>query len=182
MLVNGKLNFTVNDVFCTYRSLLGKDVTDNYINTLIHDSGFIENTTTNLESQKKYVANIAESASDILFGLYYGESLVGTTGVQLYDDFATIGILVFDNYRRKGLGKILIWAASACLYNFLNIKQYVANAKVDNKPSINLFLACGFISHGVVVINNSDYLRFTADNESTLVPDNISDIEIISNA
>ncbi len=171
-----ELCFSVNQVPCIFKQLSGDDVTDDYIDTLIKDNGFIENINTTFEAQKDYVNSIAESEYDLLCGIYYNGVLAATSGIQTYSDSATIGILVFKHFRRLGLGKTLIWAASTYVYNYLKLKNFDAGVKKNNMASIASFLACGFIK-----IENKDDYSFFVCIDNLVTPSIVSDIMVITN-
>ena len=183
------LAFNIDDFNCVFRILCESDVSKNYLDGLKRQNEYIENISADLtiSKQKKYIQKILLSKSDTIFGLFINRELVGTAGVQLSNSFlkyikvpaenvATIGIFLFNkNFRRRGLGKALVWSATHLFNYSTKAEWFGAGMKKRNIPSLKSFLSCGYKNINEdknnchVLINYSDLIK----------PNNIDDIVIL---
>lgn len=143
---------------CEFRTLYETDVSHDYVNGLKKQKKYIKNIPihVNVSSQKIYINDIIYSKGDTICGLFINNELVGTAGVQSSTSFlqyikvpaeyvATIGIYLFNkNYRRMGLGKTLVWAATYLYHNSIQAEWFGASMAIENIPSFKSFLSCGF--------------------------------------
>ena len=150
--------FKIIDYNCEFRALNESDINQDYVSGLKEQKKYIENIPihVSISSQKKYVNDILDSKNDTICGLFINNELVGTAGVQSSITFlkyievpakyvATIGIFVFNkSYRKMGLGKTLVWAATYLFHNFTQSEWYGAGMKKENIPSMKSFISCGF--------------------------------------
>ena len=174
MHCDGKLCFKIGEEENSFRALSTSDVNQEYVDTLKNDIGFIENANVTLSSQRSYVDEIRSSPSQILCGLFRNGVLAGTSGIQINNNVATIGILVFDNYRGLGLGTTLVWSASVFAAELLSVTTLAAGAKANNVPSLKSFTRCGFTK-----IYNSDMCQFSADYQDVVRPNFIVDCKVV---
>ena len=129
------------------RCLRASDVTQEYIDSLNNEKKYIENkmSIVTLGSQREYVAGIEKSPDRLILGLFHNKELIGTSGAQSISvSCFTLGILVFDHWRGKGMGKLLVWMACKFLNEVMNVQVVNAGIKHDNLASLNSFLNCGF--------------------------------------
>ena len=158
MELDRSILFTINHFKCEYRALSEADVTQEYVDGLIKQTKYIENIPdkVSISNQQKYIREKLLSKADTINGLFIGNRLVGTAGIQSSviffnyvkvpdESMATLGILIFDmNYKRMGLGKALVWASVYLTYNCLKTKWFGAGMANENMPSLKSFLSCGF--------------------------------------
>ena len=57
---------------------------------------------------------------------------------------ASVGVIIAENYRRRGFAKLAMKLLSIYSFETLNIKSLVCNIEKDNLASIKLFTSCGF--------------------------------------
>ena len=150
--------FEVRNMNCEFRTLTAIDVNKDYIRGLKEQKKYIERIPTNatIANQKIYINDIYYSKSDTICGLFINDELVGTAGVQLSTSFlkyiniptnhvATVGIFLFNkNYRKMGIGKTLVWAATHLFHNANQVEWFGAGMAIENIPSLKSFLSCGF--------------------------------------
>jgi RimJ/RimL family protein N-acetyltransferase len=148
MILSGSLQFIYGDENCTFRTIYPEDVTQDYIDGLSKEKKYLSNIPSNvsIESQQRYISHIIDSSQDTICGLFLDEVLVGTAGLQnlVPGKYATIGIFLFSTaVRGKGLGKVLVWAASKLALKEIQIAGTLGGVEPDNIPSVKSFLACG---------------------------------------
>jgi hypothetical protein len=148
MIFKGKLNFIYANESCTFRSINPDDVTEAYINGLAHENKYLSNIPKKLSviSQRDYITTICESSNDTICGLFLGDELVGTAGVQnlVSGAYAAVGIFLFSPYTRgKGFGKVMVWGASLLAGEEVQIIGTMGGMKPDNLPSLKSFISCG---------------------------------------
>lgn len=176
MYIENKIVFELNACRCEYRALKPDDVTDEYVEALVNDTGFIENAQgVTVQTQRKYVQSIVDSQSNAICGVFYNNTLAGTSGIQFEATRATFGILVFDRYRGLGLGKSLVWLASVYCSEFFDVDCFCAGAKEENIPSIRSFLSCGFKEKN----KNCGTLYFECFEDLLIKPEIISQYEVL---
>ena len=183
MILEKKLLFKYKNFSSEFRTLLEKDVNQEYINGLKHQKEYIENipSVVSFVSQKIYINKIINSKYDTISGLFMDGELVGTAGVQLSIDkntnikFGTIGIFIFNlNYRGIGLGKALVLASTFLHNKITNTKLFVAGMEKSNTPSLKSFLSCGFQKTSEGEINYEVRLNF----DQLIKPETISKINL----
>jgi RimJ/RimL family protein N-acetyltransferase len=151
MVLNGLLQFNYYNENCKFRTIYPRDVSQAYIDGLAQENKYLSNIPPKLsiETQKQYISQIIASPKDTICGLFIDEKLVGTAGIQNLNegDYASVGIFLFKtSIQGKGLGKVLVWAASHIASHQLNLAGIMGGMKPDNIASIKSFLACGGIS------------------------------------
>jgi len=149
MEIDRRLQFIFDSMSYYFQSLKESDVTEDYITGLKSQNSFLENVPDDLDklAQRKYIRNILVSDDNCIFGLWNKKFLIGTAGCQnINTDVKTsIGIFIFnEDFRGRGLGKILVWASCVFLNSFLGVSKFSAGMKKDNFQSKGSFLACGF--------------------------------------
>ena len=154
------LLFKIKDTNCEFRTINETDVSQEYIDGLKEENKYIENIPANVSfsMQKKYIKKIIDSKNNTICGLILDGALVGTAGIQLSDSdssaqdsnnefkkLSNIGIFIFSkNYRGKGLGKTLVWAATYLFHNVSKLEWFGAGMEKENIPSLKSFISCGF--------------------------------------
>ena len=76
-----------------------------------------------------------------------GKKMVGIIDLCNFDPFhsrAEVGIVVAEEHRRKGVGKLALQLLLEYTAGYLGIHQLYAYMDVENEASIRLFTACGF--------------------------------------
>jgi len=149
MQISSGLSIKVRGVgSCVFRCLQPGDVSALYIDSLNAERRYIETKADlmTVESQRKYVQQVAASPDSAIAGLLVdGSLLVASAGMQkLRAREATLGIFVFDGWRRLGLGKTAVWVACEMLTRLTGTARYAAGMKKDNISSLKSFLSCGF--------------------------------------
>ena len=118
------LAFSLRAKKCQFRVVLPHEVTESYVIGLREQERYLINTKKKitLPEQSAYVARILESSDDLLMGLFVEGELVGTSGIQMFEEpcqegissdasYAAMGVFVFNpSDRDKGYGKTMIWA------------------------------------------------------------------------
>lgn len=61
-----------------------------------------------------------------------------------------VGILISSGYQKKGLGKEALQLMSEYAFDFLHLHQLYAHILQENKASLKIFTACGFIPCGLL--------------------------------
>lgn len=172
MHLNIELNFKIKDKDYTFRTLVPEDVSEYYINSLNENRKYIQNVPdiVSITSQKEHIQKILDSSDDVICGLFSGDTLIGTAGIQNltgnrfieivdgYTSNCTIGIFVFLLHLGNGLGKTLVWLSCMLAHKCHEIQVFEACMKKDNIFSLKSFLACGFhvikeneVSHNVML-------------------------------
>ena len=84
MELKKSISFTVGDFNYELKPLKVSDVTLAYVEGLERERGCLENVplTITVFSQRKYVQEIIESVDKSIIGLFFGDVLVGTAGLQ----------------------------------------------------------------------------------------------------
>ena len=150
--------FKIIDYNCEFRTLNESDINQDYVSGLKEQKIYIENIPihVSISSQKKYINNIIYSKGDTICGLFINNELVGTAGVQSSTSYsqyieipaeyvASIGIFLFNKgYRGMGLGKTLVWSATYLCHNSIQADWFGAGMAIENIPSLQSFLSCGF--------------------------------------
>ncbi|WP_028584663.1 GNAT family N-acetyltransferase [Desulfogranum mediterraneum] len=147
MYVDTVLYAFVDNVPFAMRCLKQDDVTSQYINALNNEKKYLETKPVKItqEGQREYVGNVVDSCSNVLAGLFRGGELIGTSGGQFSESGdATIGIFLFDDWRRKNLGAVLVWMMCEFVRREFGAGIMRAGMKKENKPSLGSFLHCGF--------------------------------------
>jgi len=152
------ISFAVGDFNYELRSLMVSDVTMAYVEGLEREREYLKNVplTITVFSQRKYVQEIIESIDKSLIGLFCGDVLVGTAGLQgsgatwvvnkkQISGIVTLGILIFDSrHRGSGVGKALVWGAGVLYGEQSKSRFFGALGAITNISSLKSFLACGF--------------------------------------
>ena len=150
--------FKIKNMNCEFRTLRETDVNHDYVNGLKDQKIYIENISihVSVSSQKKYINDILSSKGNTIGGLFINNELVGTAGVQSSTSYsqyieipaeyvASIGIFLFNKgYRGMGLGKTLVWSATYLCHNAIQADWFGAGMAIENIPSLQSFLSCGF--------------------------------------
>ena len=158
MELDKSLFFKIKDMNCEFRTLHDSDVSKEYVDGLKQQTKYIMNIPKNvsISSQKKYVKDILYSTDDTICGLFINNKLIGTAGIQSSTSYsqyieipaeyvASIGIFLFNKgYRGMGLGKTLVWSATYLCHNAIQADWFGAGMAIENIPSLQSFLSCGF--------------------------------------
>ena len=158
MELDKSLFFKIKDMNCEFRTLHDSDVSKKYVDGLKQQTKYIMNIPKNvsISSQKKYVKDILYSTDDTICGLFINNKLIGTGGIQSSNSYsqyieipaeyvASIGIFLFNKgYRGMGLGKTLVWSTTYLCHNAIQADWFGAGMAIENIPSLQSFLSCGF--------------------------------------
>ena len=103
----------------------------------------------NLKNQIAYIKKIKVSQKKILFGFFFKNRLIGTSGFQKIDtNIPTVGIIIFD---KNFLGKKLshIFTANSCVFlnKIFKKKNFCCGINNKNSASIKMFKKLGFKSY-----------------------------------
>jgi len=161
----------MNDEILLVKCIQPNDVNLVYISSLNNEKKYLEtkNKFVTICHQKEYVSDTIFAADRLLLGLFYKNELIGTSGSQATscNEFS-LGIFIFDSWRGRGFGKILVWMASKFLIQEIKVLKLRAGMKMDNQASLKCFLKCGFSisatseTHNFVVLD-SGHLRRPAE-------------------
>ena len=96
---------------------------------------------------------IAESATQVVFGAFHGETLIGIAGlrwdalVQVAHKAVLWGVFVHPDWRQRGLARQILHA----LFTYARvrgIRQIRLSVNVENPPAAALYRAMGFEPYG----------------------------------
>lgn len=174
------LEFSLGLHNCVFRTLTIDDVTDDYVGALMAQRKYLLRNPPliTLEWQKTYVERILDSESDTIMGLFVGEELVATSGIQAIHQRVApvIGIFVLKPENRgRGFGKTVVWAASRLAQLGAGAERLEAGMELDNLPSLRAFLACGF---SIVGESPAGY-RVGASLTALRQPDGVFNVQVV---
>ena len=88
MELKHKLIFKIESEIAEFRCLKPTDVNNSYIEGLKNQKEFINYNPKNitLKKQQDYVYKIAASQTDIICGLFFNSILIGTAGIQIFEN------------------------------------------------------------------------------------------------
>lgn len=112
-----------------------------------------------LESHKKWFRSKLQDKDVVMLKALIDGAFAGQVRLEIEKGVATIGISVSENYRRKGVGSVLIASAFAEAKK-RKVKKIEAFIKPSNQGSINLFEKNGFVFKGVSKVSGSDALKY----------------------
>ena len=75
------------------------------------------------------------------------KEVVGIIDLSSFDPFhhrAEVGIVIAEEFRRKGIGKLALQMLVEHCFDYLGMHQLYAYIDVTNEPSRHLFKQCGF--------------------------------------
>ena len=128
-----------------------KDINDDYLITLndpqsLQYLGIANNFKYNKELLTLYIKDQYNSKKSYLFGLYNKDKyLVATSRIHdIEDQNAWQGVLVFNNFQKKGNGYLLIKNLSSYLLELFSLSRVSAGILKENVSSLKLFCKCGF--------------------------------------
>ncbi len=128
-----------------------EDINDDYIITLndpqsLQYLGIANNFEYNKELLLSYVKDQYNSENVYLFGLYNKDKyLIATSRIHdIEDQNAWQGVLVFNNFQKKGNGCLLIKNLSSYLLELFSLSRVSAGILQENIYSLKLFDKCGF--------------------------------------
>lgn len=84
-----------------------------------------------------------------------GEEMAGQLDIYTFPNHprrkhaGQIGMAVRDDFQGKGIGTMLLHAATEMTDNWLNIQRLELDVFVDNEPAIKLYKKCGFEIEGI---------------------------------
>ena len=115
----------------------------------IYKSKFILYKKKDFKKQIAYIERIKVSQKKILFGFFFKNKLIGTSGFQRIDTTVpTVGIIIFN---KNFLGKKLshIFTANSCIFlnKIFKKKKFCCGINDKNLASINMFKKLGFKSY-----------------------------------
>jgi len=105
---------------------------------------YIEQTTNDIYTDKQLRLMIVRQADHVVIG-----TIDITDFVPLHGHGA-VGIAVLKEFRREGYGADALQLLKQYAFDFLHMRQLYAYIPVDNLPSINLFVSCGYEQSGVL--------------------------------
>lgn len=84
MKLEKRLNFTIGNSECVFRTLAPGDVSQTYIDALNKARAVIDNVPEDIdiEWQRNYIEETLKSPCDTICGLFVGSELIGTAGIQ----------------------------------------------------------------------------------------------------
>ena len=172
MKFSSSLLFNYREKECAFRSIFPKDVTNAYVEGLRQENKYLSHIPEKLDlsSQQEYISQISRSINNAICGLFVGDELIGTAGLQnlAAGNYATIGIFLFNPLvRGMGFGKILVWSASQLAIHQMSVAGTMGGMKPDNIVSIRSFLACGGIE-SVDSDTGTHHVHISATNLLTL--------------
>lgn len=147
MYTKRELRYSLNNEIILIKCVQPNDVNLDYVNSLNNEKKYLETKSDwiTIPDQKKYVVETIIAFDRMLLGLFYRNELIGTSGSQAINcNEFSLGIFLFDSWRGRGFGKILVWMASRFLIQGINGLILRAGMKIDNHTSLNSFLKCGF--------------------------------------
>ena len=147
MYTQRELRCSLDDEILLIKCIQPNDVNLTYVNSLNNEKKYLETKSdcVTISDQKKYVIETIFAIDRLLLGIFYRNELIGTSGSQAIscNEFS-LGIFIFDAWRGRGFGKILVWMASRFLIQEINGLILRAGMKIDNHSSLSSFLKCGF--------------------------------------
>ena len=142
------------------RPLTPQDVTNEYVDWLNnpHRARYLSCELCGmltLSSQRDYVRSVVESPNDAIFGLFFEDRLVGTSGIQQISTGGrtTLGMMIGpEAFLRRGLGTALVWGISVALLKSGMTEAVWAGVHEQNIGSMRIFNKCGFeaVEHRMV--------------------------------
>lgn len=162
MYIERELRCSTNGEMLLIKCIQPADVNNEYVNSLNNEKKYLETKSdcVTIFNQKKYVRDLLLTSDRLLLGLFYQKELIGTSGCQFINSKeSSLGILIFDRWRGRGFGKLLVWMACSFLIKEANVSILRAGMKIDNLASLDSFLKCGFsitetsVTHYYVVVD-----------------------------
>jgi RimJ/RimL family protein N-acetyltransferase len=156
------------------KKLVGEDINQEYLDTL-NDSDYMQFSRNSglkhsRQSQLTYVESFRNQTSkpqSLLFGIFENHNLVGTMTVNL--DFektaANIGILVFRNYSKTGIGKKALIALTLWVRAKFPMFRIEVGMSTSNLAMQKLAISCGYKLRKPQVSNlvYFDYPKYGSD-------------------
>ena len=132
----------------------------NFINELSDERTFIryQGEHETLESEKKYLESRLEEISNkkaVHLLVFHDNKLVGASDIHMRDKtekhIGVLGIIVAKNFRREGIGKILIDLIIKEAVNELKVLKIITlEVYSTNEIAKNLYKRMGFVDYGLL--------------------------------
>ena len=140
--------FKIKKKIIQVKCVLAEHVNQEYL-AKIYKSKYILYKKKDLKKQIAYIKRIKFSQKKILFGFFFKNKLIGTSGFQkINTSIPTIGIIIFD---KIFLGKKLshVFTANSCIFldKILKKKKFSCGINDKNSASIKMFKKLGFKSY-----------------------------------
>lgn len=137
---------------CFLRPLQPEDVNEDYIEALNNRSRVQHMTSVQAHNSRadviSYVIENIKKSDVILFGIFEGECLLGTSRLHDIDQVgktAWMGIFVFNHDpAQKGLGTSVIKKICDFAFTTLHLDSVRAGIFLENEPSVRAFTKAGF--------------------------------------
>lgn len=156
------------------RILLIEDACQSYVAAL-NDKKRVQHMTslqaeTSIDDVQKYIQENYSNPAHLLFGVFDGAELLGTTRLHDIDHEGRtvyMGIFIFqDRPEYKGLGTKVIQALKEFSFNDLGLESVRAGIFSDNIPSVRAFTKAGFNIIGEDEYHGRLYQRWIAHKAS----------------
>lgn len=123
-----------------------------------HDSAYVE------EPTEQYIKYVTTAPNHYCWMVYQNNVPVGKVSYEIDHQKAYIDLLIRPEYRRQGLGKMIIEQVIA-RPEISSIKKMIAGIKHTNTASINLFKSVGFDAKGNEIDEDGfiDYFFYLGD-------------------
>ncbi len=116
------------------------------------------------EDAVRYIRENAEKSDTLLFGVFEGDCLLGTSRLHDIDQkngTAQLGIFIFSNDpSKKGLGTSMIEKISDFAFSELRLEAVHAGIFVENEASIRAFTKAGFSVHDHSTYQGRQYQKW----------------------
>ena len=148
MHIQKELRCSMNDEILFIRCMQPDDVNQVYVESLNNENKYLETKPdrVTIEFQRKYIGDTLLSNDRLLLCFFYKGDLIGTSGSQaISSNEFSLGIFIFDDWRGRGFGSILVWMACRFLIQEFNVLTVKAGMEIDNHASLKSFLKQEFI-------------------------------------
>ncbi len=152
MIFRKLIKFKINKKLFKIKSIKTSDISKNYINSLNTSKYLRLKKKNTLISQRKYISKIKKSKNNSIVGIYMRNTLVGTMNSQIhklvkigdkkFKNAISFGILIFNKYQNKKIGKNSIIYYSKFLYK--SYKNIFSTVHKRNFRSKKAFINSGF--------------------------------------
>ena len=103
--------------------------------------------------QRMWYKTYAEDDTQQIFIVEVEKTAVGTVGLSHIDcrnQRAELGILIDENWQKKGIGRETLNLLIEFAWNEMNLRKIKALALEENEAAIKLYKSCGFVEEGVL--------------------------------
>ena len=165
MIFRESIKFRIKKKLFKIKNIKLTDISNNYIDSLNNSKYLKFKKKNTFLSQKKYIKKIKKSPNNLIVGIYFKDKLIGTMNSQIYKfinigdkrfkNVISFGILIFNNYQNKKIGKNSI----SCYSKFLSksYKNIFSTIHKNNFSSIKAFSNSGFKE---IYLNNNNTKYF----------------------